>query len=237
MSEKCEGDCKSCLSGGEKLSYKNLGVLALLVFVFSFGLMALKMNVVAKAEEQTDVCYTREEVSRATETMDKCLTIYDDKVYDFTSAKKWDLTGHVGQHLCGAEYDKATIEAGPHKVSVMDKFEIGRVCGEGEVGAVMEEASGGWGNWSVSVLGMSWFRLTAYLSLVFFLLNFLTCYAMPWAKVRQPWEGARPGKDKMDTAGRFPLTHLHKWFAWLAVFWLGVHGVLGFLQVWFGIYL
>jgi DMSO/TMAO reductase YedYZ heme-binding membrane subunit/predicted heme/steroid binding protein len=57
-----------------------------------------------------------------------CLVIFDNKVYDLTTAKKWDLTGHVGKHLCGKEYDKETIEKGPHGIEVMEIFVVGKLC-------------------------------------------------------------------------------------------------------------
>lgn len=84
------------------------------------------------------------------------------------------------------------------------------------------------------IFGMTWMRFSAYLSLIFFVLNFATCYAMPWAKIKEPWKGDLPGKDKKDALGSFPLTHWHKIWAWLAVAALSWHGLLGFSGVLFG---
>ncbi len=72
-------------------------------------------------------CFTRERIGRAPEEK-RCLVIFDNKIYDLTSAAKWDLTGHVGGHLCGKEYDQETIEKGPHKIAVMEPFLIGKLC-------------------------------------------------------------------------------------------------------------
>lgn len=72
-------------------------------------------------------CLIRKQVDEALGEK-KCLVIFDNKVYDLTMAAKWDLTGHVGKHLCGKEYDKEAIEKGPHPVSVMERFRIGSLC-------------------------------------------------------------------------------------------------------------
>lgn len=72
-------------------------------------------------------CINRGEVDAALAAK-RCLVIFDNKVYDLTAANKWDLTGHFGKHLCGKEYDKETIEKGPHPAAVMDRFEIGSLC-------------------------------------------------------------------------------------------------------------
>ncbi len=76
---------------------------------------------------KSTACFTRERIDRAPEEK-RCLVIFDNKVYDMTSAAKWDLTGHVGRHLCGKEYDQETIEKGPHKIAVMEPFLIGKLC-------------------------------------------------------------------------------------------------------------
>lgn len=182
-------------------------------------------------------CYTREGVASAVTTQKKCLTIYNGGVYDFTVAKKWDLTGHVGKHLCGKEYDKESIEQGPHPLAVIEPFKVGVLCGVASLQPSPlhgGQASKGGGVLPKKILGMSWLVFSAYLSLVFFVLNFLTCYAMPWATVKEPWKGDRPGKDKDDLLGAFPLTHMHKIWAWLAIFTLTLHGLIGFSGVLLG---
>ncbi len=155
--------------------------------------------------------------------------IFDNRVYDLTVAKRWDLTGHIGQHLCGKEYDREAIEEGSHNVGVMEKFFLTNICGSGAAQTVQPQTG-----WPKMILGMTWFRFSAYLSLLFFVFNFATCYAMPWASVKEPWKGSRPGKDKNDILGNFPLTHMHKIWAWLAIFALSFHGILGFVGVFFG---
>lgn len=233
--------CQECQGGGchggsdcKTMSWKQLLMAVLLpVVLFSLSFFLSRTIQTFAQAKQVPTCITKDEVVQATTTEKKCLTIFEDKVYDFTLAKKWDLTGHVGKHLCGKEYDKATIEKGPHPASVVDKFYLTKLCGPNEKPQLVSVA-GSTSIWPKTVLGMSWFRFSAYLALFFFVMNFLTCFAMPWSKIKEPWKGTRPGKDKLDAAGRFPLTFTHKWWAWLAIFSLSWHGVLGFACVWFG---
>lgn len=210
--------CGAC---GSKLTWRQffLCFLGSVVSVALIVIFSIKME--ATAATSVKGCLTKDQVVAATTTMNKCLTIFGGGVYDFTAAKKWDLTGHVGGHLCGKEYSKETIEEGPHKLVVIDKFFFTKVCGAA-------------GNTIPLGIKVNWFRLSAYLSLVFFVLNFATCFAMPWGKFPEPWKGSRPGKDKSDFLGAFPWTHWHKVWAWLAIFTLGIHGLLGFMGVLFG---
>lgn len=235
--EKCQGCGKGGCGVNKDCKEMTWGQLLVAIFLpivlFSFSLF-LSRSIETFAQSKTiPSCIPRDEVAQATTTEKKCLTIVGDKVYDFTLAKKWDLTGHVGGHLCGKEYDKATIEKGPHSVSVVDKFYLTRLCGVNET-PVLKVTTPPSSLWPKTILGMSWFRFSAYLALFFFVMNFMTCFAMPWSKIKEPWKGTRPGKDKMDAAGRFPLTFTHKWWAWLAIFSLSWHGVLGFACIWFG---
>lgn len=204
-----------------KMSWKEFLMSFVGAIVSVVLIIILSTRVEVSAVGQVPKCLTVEQVKSATEAMNKCLTIFGGGVYDFTAAKKWDLTGHVGGHLCGKEYSKETIEEGPHKLVVIDKFYFTKVCGAA-------------GNTIPVGIKINWFRLSAYLSLVFFVLNFATCFAMPWGKFPEPWKGSRPGKDKNDFLGAFPWTHWHKIWAWLAIFTLGVHGLLGFAGVLFG---
>lgn len=205
----CSGNSSECK---DKLSWRQLimsGVAAVMVYL---GLVMVSGKVFAT---KPTACLTLPEVEEIVIKENKCLTVYDNKVYDFTTAKKWDITGHVGQHLCGKVYDKKTIEAGPHKVAVMDKFFSVPVCGTGVAPSTT----------------VSWFslrKIMIYVSLLFFILNFATCYAMPWGTWREPWSGDFPGPDEKDRIGHFPMTHWHKIWAWCAIFSLSLHALLGF---------
>jgi len=191
------------------------------------GLLMVVFSVKANAQEPA--CTSREEVVTA---KDKCLVIFEGNVYDVTVAKKWDLTGHVKKHACGKEYDAGTIARGPHGVSVMKPFLVGSVCTEASASAETAVATA---EPIESGERISLRRVSVYLALIFFVLNFATCYAMPWAKKQAPWAGEQPGVDAKDAIGHFPFVHWHAYFAWLAIFFLGLHGVLGFACAWFGV--
>lgn len=96
-------------------------VLIPLIFGFTFWWGSLT---VAKGA----ACLSRTQVENAVKNDKKCLVIFSNKVYDMTLASRWDLTGHLGRHLCGKEYSKEEIEKGPHPVSVMDKFLLTELC-------------------------------------------------------------------------------------------------------------
>lgn len=212
MSNSCGG----CSEAKQKMKWSSL----ILAIGGGWLLVAGLLLIPKKTVKAENSCLTVKQVQNAETEMGKCLTIYNGGVYDFTTAKKWDLTGHVGQHLCGKIYDKATIEKGPHSVAVMDKFFMADICGAKTTPQATQVGG-----------QVNWFRISAYASLVFFILNFATCYAMPWSRVKQPWEGVVPGHDQKDTLGRFPLTYWHKQFAWIAIFFLSVHGAMGFVGV------
>lgn len=221
----------NCAKLCQRMTWRQLGVAfgaAVVTVILLIVLLGYR-----PASAQKTSCYTREQVASAVTTQNKCLTIYNGGVYDFTAAKKWDLTGHVGKHLCGKEYDKESIEQGPHPLAVIEPFKVGSLCGTDSTPS-QPFPSKGVGILPKRILGMSWLVFSAYLSLVFFVLNFLTCYAMPWATVKEPWKGDRPGKDKDDLLGAFPLTHMHKIWAWLAIFTLTLHGLIGFSGVLLG---
>ncbi len=189
-----------------------------------------------KASAQEPTCISREEVTTA---KDKCLVIFEGNVYDVTVAKKWDLTGHVKKHACGKEYDAGTIARGPHGVNVMKPFLAASLCVQESTSsatpAITESATKTEPDLPFLILGMTMRRWASYLALLFFVLNFATCYAMPWAKRRAPWAGEQPGVDAKDAIGHFPFVHWHAYFAWAAIFFLGLHGVLGFACAWFGV--
>lgn len=218
MSKSCDGCAKKCGGCEDKLSWRQL-LMAVVASVLFYVVLVMGSSMV---QAKNSSCYTPEMVSKAIAEEKKCLTIYDNKVYDFSLAKLWDLTGHVGKHLCGKVYDKETIEAGPHKVGVISKFYTAPLCGtlvESQKTGPLEFLFGG----IISIR-----RSMVYVSLLFFLLNFATCYAMPWASIKEPWTGDFPGKDSKDTVGKFPLTHWHKIWAWMAIFSLSLHAILGF---------
>jgi len=64
---------------------------------------------------------------------------------------------------------------------------------------------------------------TGRLAALLVVLNFTTCFVMPWAKNKLVWRGARPGKDSKDEYGHFQFTATHKWFAWSTIVMIVLH--------------
>ncbi|MFO0704566.1 MAG: hypothetical protein U0517_01140 [Candidatus Andersenbacteria bacterium] len=71
-----------------------------------------------------------------------------------------------------------------------------------------------------------WSGRLAALALV---LNFTTCFVMPWARNRLPWRGGRPGRDQKDSYGWFQFTAAHKLFAWLTILLVLVHIIISIM--------
>lgn len=67
---------------------------------------------------------------------------------------------------------------------------------------------------------------TGRLAAIFFVLNFTTCFVMPWARNRLPWRGSRPGRDDKDKFGNFQFTAIHKIFAWSTIITVVAHIVV-----------
>jgi len=222
----CDG-CRENSFGWKKI----FSAVLVAIVVVGVLLFVSAKGVLADEDLGKSGCVNWEEIEHELEEREKCLVVVEGKVYDFTDgAKMWDLDGHVGQHLCGREYAPEIIEIGPHGVEVIDKFYFSDLCGGGSHGEGDSETVLG----LPKVFGITWRRLSSWLALLFFFLNFATCYAMPWARGGAPWAGERPGKDKKDKMGHFPLTYWHGYFAWLAIFSLTVHGLLLFACVLLG---
>jgi len=58
---------------------------------------------------------------------------------------------------------------------------------------------------------------TGRLAAIFLILNFTTCFVMPWARNKLPFKGSKPGKDDKDKFGAFQFTAVHKIFAWATI--------------------
>jgi len=68
------------------------------------------------------------------------------------------------------------------------------------------------------------------LAALLLVLNFTTCFVMPWARNRLPWKGSRPGRDQRDKFGAFQFTAVHKWFAWSSIVMVIAHIVLSIIR-------
>ena len=78
----------------------------------------------------------------------------------------------------------------------------------------------------LGLTGVQLVKLTGYMAIAAFALNFLTCFAMPWSKDKCPWKGCRPGPDKDDAKGHFSLFHYHHYFTWLTIVLVILHFAL-----------
>jgi predicted heme/steroid binding protein len=176
---------------------------------------------------------------------------YKGKVYDVTNSSLWKLGEHFGVH---AGKDLTGMMAGaPHGDEVMSRVPlIGtyQSAAPAPVATVTPIDSPTYGGpvelvnkqpWYASPLrpfGMSILGWTGLLLGIVFVLNFATCFALPWSKFNLPWVGSRPGPDPLDASGtHMKWTMLHKYFAWATVVIGIIHGILGFLQVFFKLYL
>lgn len=64
------------------------------------------------------------------------------------------------------------------------------------------------------------------LAVIAFILNFATCFVMPWSKDKCPWRGERPGCDIKDSEGKFTLSHYHHYFTWATIILVTIHVIL-----------
>jgi predicted heme/steroid binding protein len=193
----------------------------------------------------------------------KSYTSYQGRVYDVTDSRLWKMGEHFGLQA-GIDLTEA-MERAPHgaevfsgfiQIGVLEGFEAeaeagvdaGKVAADVKtddadqlVGAAVDPTSARfdstWYGSRLRLMGITILGWTGILLGVFFVLTFATCFAMPWAQLRLPWTGSRPGPDPLDAAGsHMPWTAIHKHFVWITVILGVVHGLLGLLQL-VGIYL
>ena len=169
------------------------------------------------------------------------------KVYDVTKSDLWKEGNHYGVHAGEDLTEK--LEGAPHGDEVLATFDV--VGTFGSVAGVTPSASaiavaiapaniqktGAWYASPIRIAGISLLGWTGMILGVLFVLNFATCFALPWSKFNLPWMGTRPGQDALDTTKvHLRWTTLHKYFAWGTVAFGIIHGVIGLMQF-FGFYL
>src|SRR4030043_567789 len=130
-------DCQEC--GRSKISCLSLrrffsAVTIAVVFVIMLSFFSnTQQSPIAiegsQADLSTEGCITMDLVQKAT-TNGNCWVVFEGVVYDVSEGEKWGLEGHLGQHFCGGVYTKETIEEGPHKADVMERFELAPLCTE-----------------------------------------------------------------------------------------------------------
>lgn len=71
---------------------------------------------------------------------------------------------------------------------------------------------------------------TGILVAVFFVLNFVTCFAMPWAK-ECPFPHKCPGREKCPVHKKAMLCDYHAPIAWLTIITISIHIILATLYL------
>ncbi|HSW89346.1 MAG TPA: hypothetical protein VLH19_00565, partial [Patescibacteria group bacterium] len=136
----------------------------------------------------------------------------------------WKLGEHFG---VSAGKDLTGLMSGaPHGKEVFSKVPL--------IGTLVssQPKAKQWFEAPIRIFGMSLIAFTGLLLGVFFVLNFATCFSMPWSKGSLPWKGSRPGLDPLDASGaHMHWTQIHKYFAWGTVTIGLVHGILGLMAV------
>lgn len=184
---------------------------------------------------------------------------YEGVVYDVTNSPLWKLGQHFG-HQAGQDLT-GRLEGAPHGDDVVKAMPVVGTLGSGEQSAapasIMPSPAAAtvspaaqvpqtvqqtqpqkpWYEGRIRILGISIVGWSGILLAIAFVLNFATCFALPWSKFPLPWSGSRPGPDKLDTVPTHkPWASIHKQFAWATVILGVIHGVLGLLQI-LGFYL
>lgn len=172
----------------------------------------------------------------------RALFAYNGKVYDVTGSKSWKLGVHFGLHA-GMDLTGMMAKA-PHGEEVLARFPVVGTFASTTPPVVLVSTSSAtandrsWYDAPIRILGISILGWTGILLGITFLLNFATCFALPWSKFDLPWTGTRPGADALDSSGiHMKWTMLHKYFAWATLILGLIHGIIGFLQVFVKMYL
>lgn len=217
---------------------KQLRIL-IVALVLSIGLFAQSTVGVRAAEKE----FTAAELSQYDgKDGRKAYFAYKGKVYDATESTLWKLGEHFGLKAGGDLTDM--MDGAPHgdevmaKVPMIGNYQTTVDSVQTTPSAVPLSPSKSWYDAPIRIVGISVLGWTGILLGIVFVLNFATCFALPWSKVSLPWTGTRPGPDPLDASGaHLKWTAVHKYFAWATVIIGILHGILGFLQVFFKTYL
>ena len=218
------------------LSIKYLIILTYVIAV-SFGTVATAFAVDALK------VFTSQELSVFNgQNGQKAYYAYEGKVYDVTGSKLWkdgehyglhagqDLTGKMGGAPHGTEVFAPFSVVGTYSVAVSPTVQP---IVQKETPAVPSTTvSKVWYEQPIRIVGISLLGWSGILLGIFFVLNFATCFALPWSQLPLPWKGSRPGPDSLDGAPvHMHWTVVHKYFAWITVVIGIVHGILGLMQL------
>lgn len=177
----------------------------------------------------------------------KAYYAYEGVVYDVTTSTLWKIGEHFG-HTAGKDLT-GKLEGAPHGDDIVKAMPVvGTYAVNSEQPAASsvqtavqspepKASSPAWYEGRIRFAGLTILGWTGVLLAVVFVLNFMTCFALPWSKVPLPWRGSRIGPDALDQSPvHLNFASIHKYFAWATVVLGILHGVLGLLQV-LGLYL
>ncbi|PWU23539.1 hypothetical protein C5B42_02675 [Candidatus Cerribacteria bacterium 'Amazon FNV 2010 28 9'] len=176
----------------------------------------------------------------------KAYFAYNGMVYDVTGNEQWtngshygnlagqDLTGKMAGAPHGEEVLKGLPVVGTYNVISASPLSspTGTLSQASPLAQATKNASQPWYATPIRIAGLSLLAWSGIVLTVVFILNFATCFAMPWSQLPLPWKGKRPGPDPLDnTPVRLRWANLHKYFAWATVILGLVHGILGIMQL------
>lgn len=219
--------------------------LVLIIFTALVGVLGLMPSVAHAQSEATLPIMSATELSQFNgQNGNRAYFAYEGVVYDVTDSNSWqngdhfgvfagkDLTGQMG----GAPHGTEVFEGFPKVATLASTSESSELTTSPAVTETQSPVAAStqkkWYEGRIRIFGLSVLGWSGILMGVFFVLNFATCFALPWTKLPLPWKGNRPGPDTLDAAeNSLRWGSFHKQFAWLTVIFGIIHGVLGFLQM------
>lgn len=173
---------------------------------------------------------------------------YKGKVYDVTGNAQWTNGDHYG-NLAGQDLT-GKMAGAPHGEEVLNGLKVmGTYSGGVAINATtpspvvaaaspttmqqsLPPTSQPWYVGRIKIFGLSVLGWSGILLGICFVLNFATCFVLPWSSLPLPWKGSKPGADALDQVPAHQhWSAIHKYFAWTTVL-LGIfHGVIGFMQM------
>jgi len=167
---------------------------------------------------------------------------YQGVVYDVTDSPLWILGKHFS-HFAGRDLSDAMTNA-PHGEDIVKAMKVVGTMASPAIDGTPATAAAvvtapqstpqslptktlGYEG-RIRIFGLSILAWSGILLAVTFVINFATCFALPWSHIPLPWAGSKPGPDALDAVSTHkPWATIHKPFAWATVILGVIHGVLG----------
>lgn len=156
-------------------------------------------------------------------------------VYDVSTSGEFKEGGHFS-HQAGKDLTAALAKA-PHGEEVFAPFPVVALLAGSEPAVAQNAVTVKLVRQPITIWGKTIAVWAGYILAIFFTLNFVTCFAMPWRVKKMPWAGAHPGADPQDPLGHLTFTRFHATYAWLTIIFGIIHGVLALAKSLFGWYI